>query len=367
MAVDGRPTKIIREKPMAATFKGFALAACAAGALLAGAQSGAAQEPEKPNQIVVNASGGAMNDVHRRVYFTPFEESTGIQIIDTSPVDFGKLRAMVESQNIEWTVTELGGQDGLRAARMDLLEPIDPDIVDRSKFPEEAQDPYTFASSVYSTVLGYSTEAFQDGNQPKNWAEFWDVEQFPGPRSMRNHPVDNLEFALLADGVPLDELYPLDMDRAFSKLDEIKPHVTVWWTTGAQPAQMLLDGEVVLATGWNGRFFDLIKQDAPLGIEWAGGSLKLGTFGIPKGAENAYWGQRFLAVMTDPELQAKYANELGYPGLNLDSIQYVDPEVAPHLPTYADNLEKQFWLSIEWWTDNGEEAGERWNRWMLSN
>lgn len=344
-----------------------ALLSCAVAALVATTGSVGAEEPEKPDFIVVNASGGAMNEIMRPAYFEPFEEATGIRVVDTSPVDFGKLRAMVESNNVEWTVTELGGQDGQRAAEMGLLEPIDESIVDLSDFPEEVRNTYTFTSSVYSTVVGYSTETFPDGSHPQSWEQFWDVENFPGPRSMRNHPVDNLEFALLADGVDPDELYPLDMDRAFAKLDEIKPHVTVWWTTGAQPAQLLLDGEVVLATGWNGRFYDLVRQDAPIGIEWAGGSIKQGTFGIPKGAKDSYWGQKFLQVMAEPQNQAVYANGMGYPGLNLKSIDYVDPEVAPYLPTHEDNLDKQFWLSVEWWTEHGAEASERWNRWMLSN
>ena len=109
---------------------------------------------------------------------------------------------------------------------------------------------------------------------------------------MRNHPTDNLEFALIADGVPMDKLYPIDFDRAFKKLDQIKPHVTVWWTTGQQPAQLLLDKEVVLATGWNGRFYDLIKKGAPVEIEWNEGALKQGSFVIPRGAKNPYWARR---------------------------------------------------------------------------
>ena len=182
---------------------------------------------------------------------------------------------------------------------------------------------------------------------------------------MRNHPVDNLEFALLADGVPADKLYPLDMDRAFKKLDEIRPHVTVWWSTGAQPAQLLVDKEVVLATGWNGRFFEVGRRNAPVGIEFSGGALKTGNFGIPRGAKDAYWGQRFLAVMTEPRLQAVYATELTYSGLNPESNNYVPEDVRPYLPTSEDNLKKQFWLDTAWWTQNAAKAQERWNRWML--
>ena len=193
-----------------------------------------------------------------------FEKKYGIKVVETSPVDFGKLRAMVDSGNVEWDLTEIGGQDAIRAGKLNLLDKVDPKVVDRSKYPPTAQNPFVFASSVYTTIIGYRTDVFKGGTHPKSWADWWDVKKFPGARSMRNHPTDNLEFALIADGVPKDKLYPIDFDRAFKKLDQIKPHVTVWWSTGQQPAQLLLDKEVVLATGWNGRFYDIIKKGAPV-------------------------------------------------------------------------------------------------------
>jgi putative spermidine/putrescine transport system substrate-binding protein len=342
---------------------------CAAGGIVAASlplpafAQGAT--PPKPSRIVVNASGGAMASNLRRAYFDEFEREHGIRIVDTSPVDFGKLRAMVNSGNPEWTVTEIGGQDAERAKELNLLEPIDTSIVDLSKYPPVGRQSHVFIGSAYSTALGYRTDAFPNGSHPKGWAEFWDVRRFPGARSLRNHPVDNLEFALLADGVPKDKLYPLDIDRAFRKLDEIRPHVAVWWTTGQQPAQMLVDKEVVLATGWNGRFFELAKKNAPVGTEFAGGSLKSSAWGIPRGARNAYWGQKLFQTMTNPRLQAIYATELSYAGLNPETVNYVAEEIRPLLPTAPANLEKQFWLNVSWWTENGARAQERWTRWML--
>lgn len=321
--------------------------------------------PPKPDRIVVNASGGAMANLFRRTYNAEFERRHGIRVVDTSPVDFGKLRAMVESGNVEWTVTELGGQDFVRAKQMNLLEPLDLSIIDLSRYPPAVRDTHVFPSSVYSTVMAYRTDRFPNGSHPKGWAEFWDVRRFPGPRSMRNHPVDNLEFALLADGVEPGKIYPIDIDRALRKLTEIRPHVTVWWTTGAQPAQLLVDREVVLATGWNGRFYDVAKRGAPVAVEWQGGSAKQNAFGIPRGARHLHWANQFLQVMTTPELQAVYATELAYPGLHPDTINHVAEEVKPHLPTTPANLEKQFWLGVDWWTENGQRAQEAWNRWML--
>ncbi|MFC3123431.1 ABC transporter substrate-binding protein [Pseudoroseomonas globiformis] len=325
----------------------------------------AAAPPPKPDRIVVNASGGAMAQFLRIAYFADFEKEHGIRIVDTSPVDFGKLRAMVNSGNPEWTVTEIGGQDADRAKELNLLEPIDTSIVDLSRYPEIGRQSHIYVGSAYSTVLGYRSDVFKDGSHPKGWAEFWDVRRFPGARSLRNHPVDNLEFALLADGVPKDKLYPLDLDRAFRKLDEIRPHIAVWWSTGAQPAQMLVDKEVVLATGWNGRFFELAKKQAPVGSEFQEGSLKSSAWGIPRGARNAYWGQKFFQTMSDPRRQAIYATELSYAGLHPDTVNYVAEELRPLLPTAPANLEKQFWLNTTWWTENGQRAQERWTRWML--
>jgi putative spermidine/putrescine transport system substrate-binding protein len=103
----------------------------------------------------------------------------------------------------------------------------------------------------------------------------------------------------------------------------------VWWSTGQQPAQLLLDKEVVLATGWNGRFYDIIKKGAPVGIEWNEGALKQGSFAIPRGAKTPTGPTRCWPMMAVPQQQAVYASELGYPGLNLESLNFVDPKVNP--------------------------------------
>ncbi len=339
--------------------------AATAAALVVPRSAFAQAEPPKPKQLVFNASGGSQIASLRENYLNDFEKETGIKIIDTSPVDFGKLRAMVESGNVTWNITEIGGQDGYRVTQMALAEPIDAKIIDRSKFQPQAQMSHVFSPSCYSTVICYRQDAFPNG-APKSWADFWDVKAFPGPRSLRNHPVDNIEAALMADGVAPDKLYPLDVDRAFKKLDQIHKHINVWWSTGQQPAQLLVDKEVVLATGWNGRFYDLIRKEAPLAMEWNGGILKQGSWIVPKGAKDQYWAMKCLAMMADPKRQAANAEVLGYSGMHLNSNQYVAEKIRPLLPLFPDNLKKQLWLDQEWWTKNGAEMGERWNKWMLS-
>lgn len=339
---------------------------CAAGAMSGLASLPAqSQAPAKPSQIVVNDSGGATQQANRKTFYNAFEKQTGVKIVNTSPVDLGKLKAMVASGNIEWAVTEIAGPDAVTAERMGLLEPLDHSVIDLSKFPEHLRNrKFVFPKSVYSTVIGYRSDTFKNGG-PKSWADFFDLQKFPGPRTMQNSPIEQLEFALLADGVPMDKLYPLDVDRAFKKLDTIKKHVAVWWTTGAQSAQILIDKEAVIGTAWNGRYHSLIKEGAPIQIEWNQGAIKESAFGIPKGAKDAYWGQRVLAAMADAKLQGEYASIIGYPGVNLEATQHTDPKMVPFLPTNPENLSKQFWIDLNWWADNGQQVQERWARWML--
>ena len=345
-----------------------------AGLMIGGAAAGLATqralaqgEPAKPARLVVNQSGGAQEAASRKAYYTEFENRTGIKVVTTSPPDFGKLRAMVQSGNIEWNLTELDIDEAIRAQQMGLIEPLDTKIVDRSRFPEAVRNrSHIFTRSVYSTVMGYRTDSWAAGKGPRNWADFWDVAKFPGPRTMQNKPLDNLEFALLADGVARDKLYPLDLDRAFRKLDEIKKHVTVWWKTGAQSAQLLVDKECVLGTAWNGRYYAAVKAGAPIHVEWNQGSIKESAFVIPKGAKDPYWTNRLIAAMTEAKLQAAYAGESSYPGVNLDAVAMVDPKIAPHLPTHPDNLGNQFWMNPEWWAQNAAAVEERWNRWLIA-
>src|SRR5262249_53626475 len=178
-----------------------------AGALALGSVAPAWAQEQKPAQIVINDSGGDMQNAMRKAFYAEFEKRYGIKVVNTSPVDLGKLQAMVKSNNVEWTVTEIGGPDAIRAEEAGLLEPLDLKIIDLKQFPQHLQDrKFVFPKGVYSTVMGYRTDAFKEGARPKTWADFWNAEKFPGPRTMQNAPQDNLEFALIADGVPMDKV-----------------------------------------------------------------------------------------------------------------------------------------------------------------
>ena len=160
--------------------------------------------------------------------------------------------------------------------------------------PEAYRSAYSVAYEFYSSVLAYSQKKYTAEAAPNSWADFWDVKKFPGRRALRNHPIATLEAALMADGVAPDKLYPLDVDRAFKKLEEIKPNITVWWTSGAQSAQLLNDGEVDMVMAWNGRVSALTKEGAKVAYTYNQGILQSTSLCILKDAPNLATAVRFL-------------------------------------------------------------------------
>ncbi len=192
------------------------------------------------------------------------------------------------------------------------------------------------------------------------------MKSFPGPRALQDSPVQNLEFALLADGVPADKLYPLDVERAFKKLDQIKRNVAAWWTTGAQQVQLLVDGEAVMGTVWNGRVPPLKKEGKPVDIIWNGGALQLSYWAVPKGAKHPKEAMRYMKSRLDPDKGAQLLQDSPYPGFAPGLIEKVDPELAKILPIHPDNVAVQYSFNPEYWSEHRPKLTERWAAWLLS-
>jgi putative spermidine/putrescine transport system substrate-binding protein len=316
--------------------------------------------------ITVNGSGGSLAKSAERIYEIPFTAATGIRIRATAPVSLAKLKAMVETGNMEWDLTEMGGDDMIQARRNGWLQDIDWSVVDPTHaLPDIARQKDGMVTSTFSTVMAYRTDKFS-GRAPRSWADFWDVKAFPGPRALQDSPVHNLEFALLADGVAKDALYPLDVDRAFRKLDQIKPNVATWWTTGAQQVQLLVDGEAVMGTVWNGRVMPLRKENKPVDLIWNGGALQLSYWAVPKGAKHPLEAMKFMATRLDADKGAEMLKEAPYPGFTPGLIDKLPPELARQLPIHPDNVAVQYSTNTQWWSENRAKLTERWTAWLLS-
>jgi putative spermidine/putrescine transport system substrate-binding protein len=318
-------------------------------------------------QIVVSDPGGPYTDAYRKAFYDPFEKKTGIKVINVAreAQPAAQFRAIVETKNYIWDATILSlAQDVPACEAAGLLEPIGLKTSDFPGIMPDAITPNWLGVDVYSTVIAYRTDKFGD-NGPKSWADFWDVKRFPGRRALRRNPIDTLEQALLADGVPFDKMYPIDYDRAFRSLDQIKQNISVWWTSGAQSTQLIQSGEVDMIAIWNGRAQAAIDGGAKVKISWNQGLYSIEGWGIPKGTPRAEAAKKFLLFCADPKQQAAFTDNLAYGPTNLKAYEYIQPKRASILPTAPDNLKGMYLPNHQWWGKNRENAVERFNTWLL--
>lgn len=328
--------------------------------------------PEKlkgSGEVVAVSFGGAYQEAQRKAYFEPFTELCGITVKEAEGPDLAKIKAMVDTGNVQWDLPEVG-LDGIIALERqgDYWEPIDYDLVDVDNIDESFRHKNAIAMNPYGLIFGYRTDAF-DG-APSGWADFWDTAKFPGPRSMEGGSgglLPFLEAAIMATGVPMDKIYPIDIDKAYESLEKIKPDVVKWWDAGAQPVQMLADKEAVMAQAWSGRILTLQKQNPgiPVEIAWNQGQLAFDVWGIPKGAPNKENAQKLAAFSTMAVSQARLS--MLYPNgfVNDRSVDYIPPEIAKTLATAPENKKQLFVLDDNWWADNREEVLTRWNTFIL--
>jgi len=314
--------------------------------------------------LYVNTWGGSWTAAEEVAYFKPFTEATGVAVRTVAPVSFAKLKAQVDSGKYEWDVTVIEQGELLRAERQGLVEPIDYNIIDKSRLFPNAVYANGIATCALGTNLAYRTDKFPAGM--KSWADFWDVAKFPGPRAMINNPVRALVFALAADGVPYDKIFPLDVDRAFKKLDRIKSNIKVWWTQGNQSQQLLRDGEVNAMAMWNARATELKTQGVPTEVVWNGGMIHTTMWVVAKNAPNRDLAWKFIQSAIQPKPQAEFCSRLYYGPSNPEAFKFISAELANQMPTSPANAKVAILQDHEWYADNAGKVQERFAQWLSS-
>ena len=237
-------------------FVGRAIGAAAAAAGFAAAPRRARGQG---GEVVVCTWGGTYTEAQRKFFFDPFERETGIRVRTVGVPDIAKIRAMVQARAVEWDLVDAEGQMMLRLAADDMLERADFSVIPRGDLLPSAASDWGIGSVAYAYSLGWNSQKFPAGKQPRTWKDFFDTKAFPGRRAMYGQPVPVLEFALLADGVAPAALYPLDVDRAFRFLESRKDVVSVWYKSPAQIQTLFRGGEVDIVEGFSGRLIDLKK------------------------------------------------------------------------------------------------------------
>ena len=355
-----------------------------AGTALALMSGVAAQAQEGP--INITTYGGAFGAAVNEAFVKPFTAEKGIQATmvdnDNPPAT---LKAQVEAGNITSDVFDVEQSDVLRLCDEGLIEPIDPAILPASADGTPAAEDYlpqalhecATAIMVWSTVIAYNTEAFPDG-APTSVADFFDTEKFPGKRGIIKRPKYAMEFALLGDGVPADQVYdvlstPEGVDRAFAKLDSIKDEV-VWWEAGAQAPQLLADKEVTMTLAYNGRIFDaIVDEGKPFAFVWDGANLDMDYWVVPMGAPNREVAMDFIAFASDPARQADLSKYIAYgppresASASVGTYKDGTTEMAPYLPTTPENAERALVNDAGFWADHDSELTERFNSWLAGS
>lgn len=315
-------------------------------------------------QITFVSQGGAYQQAQTIAILDPAAKNLGIKINqDSAPDAWPVIRTQAATGKPTWDVVDTPTQDCVRGGKAGFLEALDfSQIPNAAAIPASYKTPYSVPYEFYSSVLTYSKERYGK-NPPQSWADFWDVKKFPGARALRNHPFATLEAALMADGVSTDKLYPLDVDRAFKKLEQIKPHIAVWWTSGGQSAQLLQGGEVDMAMAWNGRVAAIMDAGAEVDYTYNQGILQATSLCILKGAPNAKTAVRFVNEAISPKLQANLPLQIPYGPGNPAAFEtgIIPQKLAATLPSAPDNAKKQALMSAEWWaSEAGDAAMRRW-------
>ncbi|HIE25734.1 TPA: extracellular solute-binding protein [Candidatus Poribacteria bacterium] len=323
------------------------------------------EKKQESKSLTVVSWGGVFQDAQREAFFKPFAEKFGVEVKEESySGEYARIEAMVNAKDVKWDVIEVESNFLLSATKKGLLEPMDYKVIDKSKLIETAIHPNGVATIVWATVLAWNKDRLPKGvPPPSSWKDFWDVNKYPGLRGLRKTPRVSLEMALLVDGVTPDKLYPIDVERALKKLDEIKPHIS-WWTSGADSQQKLVS-ECVLTNIWNGRAWATLQDGKPVDMTLNQGFLDYDWWVVPKGAKNKKLAMKFIDFASNPEGQIAIANKFGYGPPNKTAFRLMDNKTRKYMPSDPNNLPMLIRFDAQWWAENEAWITEKWNEWLL--
>lgn len=336
-----------------------------------------AQDKRGTGSVVVFSYGGNWTKGMREKLFDPFTEATGITVTDVT-ADFAEaqVKAMNGAGRVDWDLAYIDAYAYPGMSSAGFFEPIDYSLWDAEALngvPEANRLNDAVVGYESTTMLAYSKRAFPNGG-PENWAEFWDQNSFAGPRGlMAVHGKHNMVFALSADGVAPGEIWPLTddkIDRALQKLDQVKPHISKWWTAGGEPIQLLVNGEYTATSAPFGRVLGAIRDNVPLQMVWDGANRAYVYWSILKGGPNTGNAQKLLAFANRANIAAGLVLGIGAPGPNKNQLEFLPPELRQMLSINPDNASKTILEDSAWIAEkrpdgktNADHILDRWREW----
>lgn len=316
--------------------------------------------------LVVGGWGGAFNTATQKNFADPFEADGGpaIQFVDAPGTQIARLEAQNRANKVEWDVVDsLQGAESFVAYDKDLLEPLPADL--KSKFEKtlgkEKVSDFGYTMANLGNVIVCNMDKMD--TCPKDMTEFYDVDQFPQDRMLPGFgPLYLATGATIANGTPAAETATtdIDVDAVFSKLDELRPKVKVFWESGDQQEQVIRSGEVDMGIMWSGRANRLIQDGVNLKMVWAGGVYEPGYMVVPKGAPNKEQAFDFLEwIANHPAEQAEWSQEMDYSVPNPKALEMMPAESAAQLADNPKNLEQMGVPNWDWYVENADELNQR--------
>ena len=339
----------------------------------------------------VTSWGGTYQPAQRQAYFQPFQQKFGIQIIEDYPVNYPRLRSMVEAGNVTWDVVDSATRAVYPLGTEGFLEELTPAIHNRylPHFPQVAQTPWSGGGGVlWSTGLAYqldSVDTLWGGKRPSDWSAFWDTENYPGRRWLGERVNENIFFAQFALNPKslesaegrnsIAKLTPEQVNQSFEKLAEIEPHIDYWWRGSRDCMFGLMTNEVDMCTSWNAEIWNYRTEPEAEGVRYCyecGHVIQNNLFYIPRGSPNRTLAELFISWTAEPHINVEISNYVPYGPLNQQALPLatpdrVNPEVIPYLPTSPTALERAVPVDEKWLGSNLDALAKRMGAFLAGN
>jgi len=328
-------------------------------------------------EVVVFSWGGTFTDGVRRNVYEPFTRATGIKVVDVvADLAEPQVKAMHEASRVDWDIAYIAPMNYPEMHQAGMFVPIDYSLWDKESLdgtPEHTRVKDAVAIASSAMVLAYDQRGFPKGG-PQNWTDFWDIKKFPGPRGLfASTGKYNIQLALAAAGVAHKDIWPLTddkLDRAFAKLNEIKPHISKWWSAGGEAPQLLISREYAMSSIYDGRAVAAIRQGAPIKFTWDGALLGYDYAAILKGGPNTVNAQKLIAFLNRAQIAAGWTQGTGYPGPNTHQLEYLPSDLTSQVSVNPENAAKCILEDTAWLVakrpngkTNADHIQERWLAW----
>jgi len=336
----------------------FLLSVAVAAGVLPGS---ATPRTTKTTTLTYVGWGGSFQDAQMNAWIKPYMKAhPNVKIVQDSPTDYAKIKAMAESHNVTWDVVDVSNDYGIKTGGKSLEKLNCKIIACKQLISRFSTGGYRAPMSQFATVLAYRKDKIN--GTPQNWKDFFNTKKYPGKRAVYKWASNSFfEVALLGDGVSPKRLYPLDVKRALRKWDSIKSDI-IWWDTGAQSQQLLQDGEAVMCDCWNGRMYDSQKQGSPIGVQWNQELVGADYLVVPKGTKNKDAAMRFIAYVVSANNNARLSKYISYGPTNRLALKKVSAKIKPFLP--STHASQAVYFNDAWWDANYARVNDQFQAWL---